>query len=85
MASVEGVQHAVKALYGADPAQRQAANVWLTEFAGSQQAWDCVLLLERGVDAEVQFFSTNILLNRVRKGWSTLQPDARLQFSLFLR
>ena len=85
MASVAGVPHAIKALYGHDAAQRQAANAWLTSFAASSQAWDCVQLLEPGIDAEVQFFSTNILLSKVRQGWHKLPPDMQPQISSYLR
>ena len=85
MASVAGVPHAIKALYGHDAAQRQAANDWLTSFATSSQAWDCVQLLGPGVDAEVQFFSTNILLSKVRQGWHKLQPELQAQLSSYLR
>lgn len=85
MTSVSGVPHAIKALYGHDAAQRQAANAWLTDFAASPQAWDCVHLLEGGVDAEVQFFSTNILLSKVRQGWHKLQPNIQSQTGSYLR
>lgn len=85
MTSVTGVPHAIKALYGQDAAQRQAANTWLTDFAASPQAWDCLQLLDSDSDAEVQFFSTNILLSKVRQSWHQLQPDMQAQISHYLR
>ena len=85
MASIAAAQEAIQALYGSDPERRQAANVWLTEFALSEQAWECLQLLRVDLAAEVQFFSVNLILSKVRHGWRKLQPDARRQVQTFVR
>lgn len=85
MTSVAAVQSAVNALYGTDQGQRQAANIWLTEFANSDHAWESLQLLHGELAPEVQFFSVNLILNKVRHSWRKLQPDARQQIQEFAR
>ena len=85
MTSVAAVQSAVNALYGTDQGQRQAANIWLTEFANSDQAWESLQLLHGDLSPEVQFFSVNLILNKVRHSWRKLQPDARRQIQEFAK
>ncbi len=85
MSSVAAAQSAIQALYGADQGQRQAANIWLTEYASSEQVWDCLQLLQKDVATEVQFFSINVILSKVRHSWRKLQPDMRQQIQAFVR
>lgn len=85
MGSIAAAHSAIQALYGSDSAQRQAANVWLTEYASSEQAWECMQLLQGDVAPEVQFFSVNLVISKVRHAWSQLQPDARQQIQGFAR
>ena len=85
MASVSAAQSAIQALYGSDSAQRHAANIWLTDFASSEQAWECLQLLQGDHAPEVQFFSVNLILSKVRHGWRKLQPEARQQMQTFVR
>ena len=85
MTSIAAVQSAIQALYGTDEGQRQAANIWLTEFANSDQAWESLQLLHGDLAPEVQFFSVNLLLSKVKHAWRKLQPDARRQVQIFAR
>ncbi|KAA6422701.1 MAG: hypothetical protein FRX49_07236 [Trebouxia sp. A1-2] len=83
MTSVAAVQSAIQALYGTDEGQRQAANIWLTEFANSDQAWESLQLLHPNLAPEVQFFSVNLLLSKVKHAWRKLQPEAQRQIQIF--
>ena len=85
MGSLAAAQSAIQALYGTDSAQRQAANVWLTEYASTDQAWDCLQLLQGDFAPEVQFFSVNLILSKVRHTWRKLDPPSRQQISDFVR
>ena len=85
MATIAAAQSAIQALYGTDQGQRQAANLWLTEFASSEQAWECLQLLRGDLAPEVQFFSLNVILNKVRRSWHKLQSDNRQQVQAFVR
>lgn len=85
MGSIAAAQSAIQALYGSDPGQRQAANVWLAEYASSEQAWECLQLLQGDLAPEVQFFSVNLILSKIRHAWRQLQPDARQQIQSFVR
>lgn len=85
MGSSAAAQNAIQALYGPDAGQRQAANVWLTEYASSEQAWECLQLLHGDLAPEVQFFSINLILSKVRHAWRQLQPEARQQVQSFVR
>ena len=85
MGSIAAAQSAIQALYGSDSAQRQAANVWLTEYASSEQAWECMQLLQGDLAPEVQFFSINLIISKVRHAWRQLQPDSRQQIQSFVR
>lgn len=85
MGSIAAAQSAIQALYGSDSSQRQAANVWLAEYASSEQAWECMQLLQGDLAPEVQFFSVNLIISKVRHAWRQLQPDARHQIQSFVR
>lgn len=85
MGSIAAAQSAIQALYGSDSGQRRAANVWLTEYASSEQAWECLQLLQGDLAPEVQFFSVNLILNKVRHAWRQLQPEGRQQVQSFVR
>ena len=85
MGSIAAAQSAIQALYGSDSGQRQAANVWLTKYASSEQGWECLQLLQRDLAPEVQFFSVNLILSKVRHAWRQLQPEARQQVQTFVR
>ncbi|KAL3145521.1 hypothetical protein ABBQ32_003345 [Trebouxia sp. C0010 RCD-2024] len=85
MGSIAAAQSAIQALYGSDSALRQAANAWLTHYASSEQGWECMQLLQGGVAPEVQFFSVNLIISKVRHAWRQLQPDTRQQIQSFVR
>ena len=85
MGSIAAAQSAIQALYGSDSGQRQAANVWLSEYASSEQAWECLQLLQGDLAPEVQFFGINLILSKVRHAWRQLQPEARQQVQSFVR
>lgn len=48
----------------------------LTDDASSEQAWECLQLLQRDLVPKVRFFSINIILSKVRHTWRQLQPEA---------
>ena len=85
MVSIADIQNAIQALYGQDPASRQAANLWLSEFANSEQAWDCLQLLQPGVAPDVQFFSINLIFSKVQRSWRKLETNTKQHMQAFLR
>ncbi|EFJ42167.1 hypothetical protein VOLCADRAFT_97889 [Volvox carteri f. nagariensis] len=75
---------AVAAVYGNDPAQRQAANLWLDGFSKTPEAWGCALaLLEStsGASVEQRFFAANLLASKTRSDWGGLNPQHRSQLA----
>eukprot|EP00873_Tetraselmis_striata_P020657 jgi/Tetstr1/440921/TSEL_029191.t1 len=77
-ALAEQVVRAVSVLYGSSPAAQAEANSWLTAFAGVSEAWEvCLALLVPGQAAEVQFYSANTMLKKIREQWGSLSGAAR--------
>ncbi|GIL59545.1 hypothetical protein Vafri_14312, partial [Volvox africanus] len=80
----EQFRAAVAAVYGHDPAHRQAANLWLDAFSRTPDAWGCALaLLEPTSNAsfEQRFFAANLLASKTRSDWGGLDPQQRSQLA----
>ncbi|GLI65081.1 hypothetical protein VaNZ11_008517 [Volvox africanus] len=80
----EQFRAAVAAVYGHDPARRQAANIWLDAFSRTPEAWGCALsLLEHTSNASVEqrFFAANLLASKTRSDWAGLDPQQRSQLA----
>uniref|UniRef100_A0A061RMX8 Importin N-terminal domain-containing protein n=1 Tax=Tetraselmis sp. GSL018 TaxID=582737 RepID=A0A061RMX8_9CHLO len=72
------VVRAVQLLYGTEPQAQHEANNWLTSFSTSPEAWDvCLQLLASAQAVEVQFYSANTLLKKIREQWGALSPVDR--------
>lgn len=85
-ALAEQVVRAVSVLYGSSPAAQAEANSWLTAFAGVSEAWEvCLALLVPGQAAEVQFYSANTMLKKIREQWGSLSGAARAHLCDTLR
>ncbi|GIM01354.1 hypothetical protein Vretimale_6188, partial [Volvox reticuliferus] len=80
----EQFRAAVAAVYGHDPAQRQAANLWLDAFSRTPEAWGCALdLLQHTSNASVEqrFFAANLLASKTRSDWAGLDPRQRSELA----
>lgn len=71
---------AVDALYGANAAQRQEADRWLSDFKRSPQSWDALAtLLQQQASAEVTFVMADVLVHRTRLDWRKMPQVQRDQ------
>ena len=69
---------AINALYGGQSSQQSAASAWLNHVQTSPNAWQIALeLLAKQAAIEVHFFAANMLLTKVRHGWTRLDPIKR--------
>ena len=74
------VRQAVLALYRGDPAQQALANAWLNEFQRTPESWEISHALFRpDEEPEVLFFTSSLLLRKVRQEWTALDPTLRAQ------
>ncbi len=86
MASVHQVEQAIRAASSQQLEQQRAANQWLNEFALTDAAWAVsVDLLDKSKPVEVQFYSANILLNKVHRQWPQLAAENRQQLAQAVR
>lgn len=74
----DNVLVAIQVLYGGPPDQRNAASAWLNDFSMTSAAWHIALdMLSATNTVEVQFFASNMLLNKARRDWGRLQLTER--------
>ena len=72
------LENAIRAVSMGNPSQVADANAFLLAFVESDDAWQPALdLVETATDDFISSFASNFLYTKIRKHWSSLNPDQR--------